>query len=165
MTPQRSGFDWIGEAICLAGLAAAFGEVIANWSDLPARVPRHFGISGLPDGWGARTGLWLAPAIAAGLYLMITQLFSVALRRSGVLNLPPGIDANSAEVGRLLLSMSIMLKLALVLVFLYISWIAVGIALGHSAGLGKAFLPISPITLLGIPAWYLLRLRSLRVMP
>jgi uncharacterized membrane protein len=97
MTPQRSGFDWIGEAICLAGLAAAFGEVIANWSDLPARVPRHFGISGLPDGWGAKTGLWLAPAIAAGL--------------------------------------------------------------------GKAFLPISPITLLGIPAWYLLRLRSLRVMP
>ena len=52
---------------------------------------------------------------------MITLLFSVALRRSGVLNLPPGIDANSAEVGRLLLSMSIMLKLALVLVFLYIS--------------------------------------------
>ena len=63
------------EAIALGALAflawityrALYGP-----NPLPDRIPTHFNLAGQPDAWGSPSSLVLLPAVAAGLYLLIT---------------------------------------------------------------------------------------------
>src|ERR1700689_3906812 len=136
--PSRSASDWVLEALALAALATIVGMVATHWAEFPAQVPRHFGISGNPDGWGKRNGMLLLPVTAIGLYILIT----VSSRYQRLINVPIAIDRDAPEVQRLLQSMSITLKMVVLFVFAYLEWAVVNTALGRSAGLGKLFLPI-----------------------
>jgi hypothetical protein len=115
------------------------GIVATHWAELPPQVPRHFGISGNPDGRGKRNGMLLLPLTAIGLYILMT----VASRYQRLINVPMALDRDAPEVRRLLQSMSITLKMLVLFVFAYLEWANVNTALGRSAGLGKLFLPIS----------------------
>lgn len=150
--------DWLFEVISLAALAGVFAVVIAHWTELPAQVPRHFGASGLPNRWGSKSGLWILPITSAIVYIGVTA----ASRYQTLINIPFSIERNSPEVRRLLLSMSIVLKAVMLLVFAYSAWANVNTALGRSEGLGRQFLPVS-LALIWIPLiFYLLRLRHYR---
>ncbi len=141
--PQRSASDWILEALAFAALAAIIVTVAAHWTEIPARVPRHFGVSGVPDGWGNKNGILLLPLTAIGLYILMT----ITSRYQRLINVPMAIDRDAPEVQRLLQSMSITLKMVLLFVFVYIEWTQVNTALGRSSGLGKPFLPISLVAI------------------
>jgi len=139
LNPRRSVLDWILEGLSLATLLAIVGVVAINWDKLPARIPRHFGISGQPDRWGGKSGMLNLPVIAFGLYAMLT----LASRYQGLINVPMAIDRNAPEVRRLLLRMSLTLKLTMLMVFGYLTWSTVNVALGLATGLGRQFLGIS----------------------
>jgi uncharacterized membrane protein YidH (DUF202 family) len=146
--------DWLFEAISLAALTTVFAVVAAHWTELPAQVPTHFGASGFPNGWGDKSGLWVLPLTSVIVYIGLT----LASRYQRFINIPFRIERNTPEVRRLLLSMSIVLKTVLLLVFAYIAWANVNTALGRSEGLGRYFLPVS-LALISTPlALYLLRL-------
>jgi uncharacterized membrane protein len=144
------------EALALAALATIVGVVAMHWAELPAQVPRHFGISGNPDGWGKRNGMLLLPLTAIGLYILIT----VASRYQRLINVPMAIDRDAPEVQRLLQSMSITLKMVVLFVFAYLEWADVNTALGRSAGLGELFLPISLVAVFLPLGLYLRKLRG-----
>jgi hypothetical protein len=158
MATRKSGVDWLSDAICIAGLIAAFGLVWSHWAELPMRVPKHFGISGAPDGWGSKQGLWLVPSVATGLYLLLTAVS----RHREIMNLPAGIDRDSPEVISVLGRMFGMVRILLVLTFLYLTWASVSTALGQSTGLGMLFLPATVGALLTTVVYSLFRLRALR---
>ena len=117
--PKRSASDWVLEGLALAALAMITGTVAAHWTEIPAQVPRHFGISGIPDGWGNKNGMLLLPSIAVGLYILMT----VTARYQSLLNVPMAIDRDAPEVKRLLQSMSIALKMALFFIIFLINLI------------------------------------------
>jgi uncharacterized membrane protein len=146
------------EAVSLAALFATVGIVAAHWTELPARVPVHYGISGDPDEWGGKNEMLLLPLTSAGLYILLTM----ASRYQRLINVPMEIDRDAPEVQRLLLSMSIMLKMVVLLVFLYIVRASVNTALGRANGLGKPFLPIVLVAIFLPIGFYLFSLRRYR---
>ena len=155
--PQRSALDWVLEALAFAALAAIIIAVATHWTEIPAQVPRHFGVSGVPDGWGNKNGMLLLSLTAVGLYILMT----VTARYQRLINIPMAIDRDAPEVKRLLQSMSITLKMVLLFVFVYIEWTQVNTALGRSSGLGKLFLPILLVAVFLPLGLYLRRLRRL----
>ncbi|HVH46329.1 MAG TPA: SdpI family protein [Labilithrix sp.] len=53
----------------IAGTAALTGALYAR---LPERIPRHFDIHGVADGWTSRSlGAWLLPLTAVGLWILL----------------------------------------------------------------------------------------------
>lgn len=55
-----------------------------------------------------------------------------------------------------------MLKALLLLIFFYITWATVNTALGHWAGLGREFLPVSMAAVVAVLGFHLLKLRRCR---
>jgi uncharacterized membrane protein len=84
MAPRRATLDWILEGISLAILVSIFVNLIAHRSELPDRVPRHFGALGNPNAWGGKNGSWMLPVVAVGIYLLLTA----ASRYQRLINLP-----------------------------------------------------------------------------
>lgn len=138
MQPKRTILDWTLEGISLAILVSIFVNLAAHWSELPDRVPSHFGALGYPNAWGGKNGAWLLAIVAAGLYLLLTA----ASRYQRLINLPVRVDRNLPAVKKLLLTMAICLKAILTLMLAYISWAGINTALGKAQGLGPMFLPL-----------------------
>lgn len=70
LTPTERGvrlFAWVGLIVELLILAA-------YWSELPERVPRHFGLTGEADAWGGRGWLLPPPVVSLGLLLLLGWL-------------------------------------------------------------------------------------------
>jgi uncharacterized membrane protein len=158
MAPRRSTLDWILEAISAATLLAIFGIVAADWAELPAQVPLHFGLSGNPDRWGNKSGILLLPLTAAGLYAGLTM----ASRYQRFINIPFVIDRNAPAVQSLLLGMSITLKTILLLINLFLVRSVVRTAMGRSDGLGKQFLFAELVPTFLLLGFYLVKLRRYR---
>lgn len=62
----------------VAGLTiASFVMTIWFWNDLPAQIPVHFGFSGIPDAWAAKSLLYvfLIPAIQIVILLVFSLLY------------------------------------------------------------------------------------------
>src|ERR1700687_958966 len=116
MTPGRTTLDWTLEGISLALLGSIFVNLAAHWSELPDRVPRHYGALGDPNAWGSKSGLWVLPVVAVGMYLLLTA----ASRYQQLINLPIRIDRDLPEVRKLLLKMTIYMKAIIVLMLAYI---------------------------------------------
>jgi len=138
MAPKRNTLDWTLEGASLAVLVAIFVNLAAHWSELPGRVPTHYGASGNPNAWGGKNVLWVLPIVAVGLYLLLTT----AARYQRLINLPIRVDRDLPEVRKLLLTMTICMKAVMMLMLAYISWAGINTALGRAEGLGRMFLPL-----------------------
>jgi hypothetical protein len=158
VAPKRSTFDWVREAIGFAGLVMIVAVVLAHWANLPTQVPRHFTASGQPNRWGDKSGLFVLPAVAAGVYILLT----VVPRYPQLLNLPFEVDRNSPAVQSLVLTMTTMLKAEVILMFLYIEWASVRTALGSTEGLGGLFLPLALATMFITAGAFLVKLHRCR---
>jgi uncharacterized membrane protein len=155
---KRSSFDWLLEGISLAGLVAVFAIVIFHWEDLPERIPAHFGASGRPNRWGAKSELWILPITSLILYVTLTA----ASRYQKLINVPFTIDRNAPAVRQILLSMSIALKAVAQVAFVYMIWMSVNTALGRANGLGILFAPVFLLATSAPIVFYLLKLRRYR---
>lgn len=136
---KRSTLDWVQEGVAFAALISVVVICLVNQTDMPAQVPTHFGFSGRPDAWGPKSRLLLLPLVAIGLFIVLT----VASHIQSFINLPITVDRDSPEVQRLLRSMSITLKMVVLLTFACIEWSQVQTALGLASGLGRLFLPMA----------------------
>jgi uncharacterized membrane protein len=124
-----------------AAMGLVFGLIILarSWNMLPDIVPTHFGISGAPDAWGAKTSLLLLPGIGILIYLSITILG----RFPGLYNYPVTITETNYMI-QYYLARSLMawLKTEIIWLFLWLNWLTIQTSLGHATGLGWAAMPI-----------------------
>ena len=111
------------EAISLAVLALMAWitwQAFHGPTPLPERVPTHFDAAGNANGWGSPSTLLLLPAVAAGLYLLI----SVVALFPAAFNYPVRVTVeNRARLQSLTLQMIAWLKAELVCLFTWIQWL------------------------------------------
>ena len=111
------------EAVCLGMLAVLFWITYAALNGperLPDRIPTHFDISGQPNAWGSPGFLWFLPAVAAGIYLLLTVLGSIRFRRY---NLPVAVTRrNLPFIQEQTILMVAWIKCEMLCLFAYLQW-------------------------------------------
>lgn len=136
---KRTTADWITEFIAFSFLIILIAMPLIFSNDLPEKIPVHFNFAGEPDDYGSRLTLWLLPATGFIMYLVMTILEGFP----HIYNYPVEIIAENAfNQYRLATRLIRILKTLIVLIFTFISYRTIKTALGNTAGLGKAFLPI-----------------------
>jgi hypothetical protein len=129
------------ESCALLGLLLCL-LLLVDYPKLPDRVPSHYDHTGLPDGWGQKSVLFVLPVVALVQYGLLTILAH---------GLGSGVDRGQATPNpSLLLSL---LKLEIVWMCTYIEWRTILVARETAAGLGAGFLPMILIILLGTVGW------------
>jgi uncharacterized membrane protein len=128
----------------LALLVVVTGRALYGPARLPARVPTHFALNGRPDAWGSSVMLLVLPAIAVGLYV----LMSVVARYPAAFNYPVRVTPrNRPRLEALALDMIAWLKMELACMFAAIQWFAIRVA-GHP---GQAIPPaLMPLVLVAV---------------
>jgi len=128
------------EAVALAALGYSWIDAVSNWSSLPARLPTHFGPSGLPDGYGDRSSALLLPLIGVALWTLLT----VIAQFPRYFNYPVAItDENRPRLEGVAVTMLAWIKAEIACIFAYIEWGTLRVALGEASGLGSAFLIVT----------------------
>jgi uncharacterized membrane protein len=152
-------YDWIIEVTGFLLCAALVAFPVIHLHDLPERIPVHFNASGLPDGYGSRSTIFLLPVMGTILYILMTILSSFP----GLYNYPVKITPENAAIQFSLATRFMrILKVLIIILFLYISYQTVNTALGLATGLGKAFLPLFLIIITGLIIFYFVAARNNR---
>ena len=151
---SRSQTESILEFISGGVLLFLIVLLFQNWERIPDSIPTHFGGSGRPDDWGSKYTLLLLPFIL----IIIYSGFTILSRYPHVCNYPWRITEENAERQYLLARTFLCwLKLEIILLFTFIEWATIQLALGYSEGLRLTFLPISLIVIfgtIGIYFWF-----------
>jgi hypothetical protein len=136
---RKHGVLWAQEGLAVAALIFQFALLGLFWSDLPASVPTHYGFSGRPDQYGAKSSLFLSPLIACLLYGLLTVVSFLP----ETFNYPVQVtDENRARLQTITQNLLRWLKLELTWSFAYDTWSTIRVCSGTSAGLGQAFVPL-----------------------
>jgi hypothetical protein len=143
------------EAISLAVLAAMVGitwEAFTGPIPLQERIPTHFDALGNPNGWGPPAALWLLPAVAVGLYLLMT----LVARFPSAFNYPVRVTAeNRPRLEALALAMVAWIKIEMVFLFAGIQWFTIAVARRGHGSLPPAVLPVCLVVVLGTVGWFI----------
>ncbi|MBL7875013.1 MAG: DUF1648 domain-containing protein [Cyclobacteriaceae bacterium] len=146
--------DWIVEAVAIFVLIGTVVYLIMNYPDLPEKIATHYNINGKVNATGSKMMLWIPVGIAIFLYGLIT----VASRFPHRFNyLVPITEDNARHQYSLSLKMMRFLKLVLVLIFAYLTYITIAQSKGGHAGLGVWFLPATIISIFTILISYLIK--------
>lgn len=110
-----------------------WGYCIQAYSGLPETIVTHFNASGEPDGWGVVASIFVLPAIALGLYLLLTVLFS---RYTKYINYPVPITEENKDI-QLLIAKELMqvVNFLTILLITHIGWEIIRIAEGSKTSL------------------------------
>ena len=139
------------EAAAIGGLLLSIGMLILFWSQLPASVPTHFGVSGDVDGWGDKRTLLIFPSVSLILYVMLTIVNWYPHK----FNYPWPITAqNARDQYQLARSLLAWLKVETIMLFAFLEWTTIRTALGQVNGLGVIFLPFVLVIIFGTVGIY-----------
>lgn len=140
MSAESSGWNPLNgllEAAALGLIVANVGWLATQYAALPDKIPTHFGLSGAPDQWGSKATLWFLLGIALFIYLLLT----VISRFPQAFNFPvPVTPENRDRLASLAQEMMRWMKVELIVLFTWIEWQSVQVALGRASGLGPTFL-------------------------
>lgn len=141
-----------GERIA-QGLSAvlALGPLVyatCVWTDLPARLPLHYGLDGRADRSGDARTFWLFPTLSLVLFLTLTLLE----RFPHVYNYPFKVTPQNQQAAYRLGRQTVLgFKTGVTAAFAYITVATVQTSLGRCQGLGTWFVPVLLCaTLLGV---------------
>ncbi len=119
---------------------------------LPGRIPTHFGVDGHPNAWGPSATLLVLPALALGLYVLMT----VVARHPSAFNYSVRVTPqNRPRLEAVALAMIAWLKMELACLFAAIQWFTIRVA-GHLArGLPSALMPLALVAIFATIAWHI----------
>ena len=143
--------DKIVEAISIVGLTVLFLLPVLFYNQLPERIPIHFNAAGEPDGYSGREGIWLLPGIGLVLFVLLT-----AINRSPeTFNYPTKITPENAESKyRNAMQMIRWMKLMVLVMFIYLTWMMVQVGLGKTEGLHTWFVWVFITVITGIVVYF-----------
>lgn len=103
---------------------------------LPDRIPIHFDLHGQPNGWGSPASLPLLPAIAVGVFLLLT----VIARFPETFNYPVAVtDANRQRLQALTMDLLAWMRMEVSCLFAAIQWISIQAAHHPQGGFSPRF--------------------------
>ena len=70
------------EVLATTALVLMWGVLAVHWHDVPDRIPSHFDAAGNPTRWTGPYRVWFMPITASLLYLTLTVLARLQLRRT-----------------------------------------------------------------------------------
>ncbi len=147
----RSPAAAVLEIVAVAGTVLSVALLVQSWKALAPVIPVHFGISGKPDGWGAKQVVCLFPALSAVLYVVLT----VISRFPHTFNYPvPITSENAARQYQIACELLSWLKAELICLFGWIAWGTIQVALGKADGLGVGFAPAVMLLIFGTTGFY-----------
>lgn len=147
----RSPAAAVLDIVAAAGAVLSVALPVQSWKALPPVIPVHFGLSGMPDGWGAKAILWLFPALSAAIYVGLT----VMSRFPHTFNYPvPITEENAARQYQIACELLSWLKAELICLFGWIAWRTVQVALGKAEGLGVGFVPAVVLAIFATTGFY-----------
>jgi Protein of unknown function (DUF1648) len=112
--------------------------LLLYWNDLPARVPTHFGATGVADRWGFKRHMILLPVIALSVYIVIT----LAVRFGNPGNSLLAVTTENEERQKAVMTrLAAWIQAEIVWLFALIEWQSIRVAMGRAEGLGGWFLP------------------------
>ena len=147
----------IRELLAVVGLLSAIFVVVFNYRDLPQRIPTHFGVSGVADGWGDKSSLWVLVGLVCVLYVSLSLMHFLP---ANLINVPVAAEQR-AEAIPIAMEMVGWLKAETTCMFAFILWSVVSVAQERSQGLGAWFLPVTLVVILGTIAFYLMQMMRL----
>lgn len=133
--------------------AAGMVHLIAVWGQLPDQVPAHYNAAGEVNRWGSKWELILLPTIAAFLAILMTFLEKHPEWHNHM-----NLNENNIEFqyknSILLLNV---IKNECVLLFVFVDYNIVQVALGKAESLGILFMPIFLVILFGSMIFFIVR--------
>ena len=154
VVPPRSSYEKTLEVLALIGLILSPSILLGHWSDIPSRVPNHFGASGEPNSWGGKSILTFYLIMTVSLF----SVFTFAGRFPHKCNYPwPITVANASAQYQITRSMLSCLKAQCMWLFLFLEWKTIQIAREGSGGLGIYSLPAFLLFTLSTVGFYLLK--------
>lgn len=144
------------EVVSLGLLAALFWltySALHGPERLPDRIPTHFDIAGHPNAWGPPEFLWFLPAVAAGLYVLLTVLGSIRYRR---FNLPTQVtEANLPFIQDRTMLMVAWIKSEMLCLFVYLQWSILQSAREEAFRLSPLLIPVFLVVIFSTMGWNL----------
>lgn len=124
------------EAIGIIGLLFLVGLPIWFYSGLPEVIPSHFDINGEIDSFSNKKKIWLLPMIGLNLFFVI----SILNQYPHVFSYLQKITAENATRKYKMATRTLrVLKTCLAIIFAYLTYATIQIALGNQIGLGLGF--------------------------
>lgn len=136
--------DYFIEIIGVIGIICLVFLPVYFLKDLPNQIPKHFNALGQVDSYGPRGTIWLLPAVGLILYLGLTVLNKFPFAFSYPTKVT---DENAKELYTLGTRTVRLLKVVVVLLFAFLNYKTITIALNKATEIGKYFLPIFLIML------------------
>lgn len=127
--------------------------LISAWTTLPSEVPAHYNGIGEVDRWGSKGEMIILPVIGLIMWIGMTILE----RYPHVYNYPKITKENAQEQylnARLLVNV---LKNEIVIIFSYLTWKNIQIAIGNHDSLGVWFMPIFLLLIFGSTGYFFVR--------
>ena len=123
---------------------------------LPQKIPTHFDMAGRPDGWGTPGMLWVLPAMATG----ISLLMRLVARFPAAFNFPMRIPPRARpQLEAIALNMISWLKVEVVGLFAWIQYWTLRMVRQGQGRLSPASVPVLLIAIFATIAWHVLRMR------
>ena len=152
--PPRSSYEKTLEVLSFIGLILGPIILLVHWSDIPSRVPNHFGSSGKPNSWGGKSLLTVYLIMTVSLF----SVFTFAGQFPHKCNYAwPITEANASAQYQITRSMLSFLKAQSMWLFVFLEWKTIQIAREGSGGLGIYSLPTFLLVTLGTVGFYLLK--------
>lgn len=152
MKRKHTKLQLVIEGITLIILISMFIYIITMWGNIPEQIPGHYNFAGEVDRWGNKSEILIYPIISLVLYVLLV----VAARFPAICNIPIRItDDNREYVYENIKSMIILLKMELMIMFMYMM-----ISGLKTQSLGKWFIPMLIIVQLCTLTYYLIRMYS-----
>jgi magnesium-transporting ATPase (P-type) len=138
MPLRRSRVDWILEAAALIALIVILTLVAWHWGDIPVRPRLRFGpLRGLRP-WSPHLALEIIAGLGTATYVLLT----VGGQFQRLISFSDLMDRNAPQMRQLVLSMTIVLKAIIMVLFAYLAWTLIQVSTGHSRGIRPAYLAL-----------------------
>ncbi|MCX6269376.1 MAG: DUF1648 domain-containing protein [Bacteroidetes bacterium] len=138
--PEMAPIDWLLELVALMGVVFLLGFAIYEYPRLPDTIPSHFNGAGVADEYSSKDTFWILPGIGVFIYLLLSLIVLVPHQFNFAVTITP---KNALKQYTMAVRFVRYLKVVLIWLFLYISYLTVRVVANEESGLGLWFLPIT----------------------
>lgn len=148
--PLSRTYDWLA----IISLATSLAITFYFYDLVPDRIPSHFDASGQPDNWSGKRMLWFLPGMGLFMYVFLGLMGMVSANANSNWSSIQPKPGSEAIVKALNLQMMGGLRAIILLLFTYLSWGTIQIAMEKAEGLWGGALPLFLVLLFGYVGYY-----------